>query len=69
MTEIISLNITGELKNNIDYFRGDIPRSKFIARSVEYYIKTIRKDHIKKEKNLGGNSGHTEPTKYTNGGF
>jgi hypothetical protein len=35
MSEIITLTITKELKEEIDLIRGDIPRSKFIVRLLE----------------------------------
>jgi hypothetical protein len=35
MTEIITLTISKELRDKIDLTRGDIPRSKFISRSLE----------------------------------
>jgi hypothetical protein len=35
MSEIITLTIKKELKEEIDSIRGDIPRSKFIARLLE----------------------------------
>jgi hypothetical protein len=35
MSEIVTLTITKELKDEIDSIRGDIPRSKFIVRLLE----------------------------------
>jgi hypothetical protein len=39
MTEIITLTISKELRDKIDLKRGDIPRSKFISRSLEAFFK------------------------------
>ncbi len=39
MTEIITLTISKELRDKIDLTRGDIPRSKFISRSLEAFFK------------------------------
>lgn len=38
MTEIITLTISKELRDKIDLTRGDIPRSKFISRSLETFF-------------------------------
>jgi metal-responsive CopG/Arc/MetJ family transcriptional regulator len=38
MNEIISFSISNELRRKIDAIRGDIPRSKFIARLIEAMI-------------------------------
>ncbi len=38
MKVLISYSIDSSLKRKLDKVRGDIPRSKFIARLVESYI-------------------------------
>jgi hypothetical protein len=35
MTETITFSISRELREKIDFARGDVPRSKFISRSLE----------------------------------
>ena len=39
MKEIISFYINSELKESIDYKRGDVPRSKYITKILEKFIK------------------------------
>jgi hypothetical protein len=38
MTETITFTISKELREKIDLTRGDIPRSKFISRSLEAFF-------------------------------
>lgn len=42
MTEIITLTMSKELRDKIDLTRGDVPRSKFIARSLEAFFRDRR---------------------------
>jgi hypothetical protein len=39
MTEVISFVIKRELREQIDTLRGDIPRSRFISRTLENALK------------------------------
>jgi hypothetical protein len=39
MTEIITLTISKELRDKIDLTRGDVPRSRFISRSLEAFFR------------------------------
>jgi hypothetical protein len=48
MTEIITLTISKELRQRIDLTRGDVPRSKFISRSLEAFFNSKGR---KKERN------------------
>ena len=69
MSEIISFSISRKLKNRIDLLRGDIPRSKFIIRSVESHIEDIRRFNGIKENSHNGNSGQTETIKNISGEY
>ena len=48
MTETITFTISKELREKIDLTRGDIPRSKFISRSLEAFFnnRTLTKEEL-----------------------
>ncbi len=46
MTEIITLSISRKLREEIDHFRGDVARSKFISQALEIAIKRRRRKLI-----------------------
>jgi hypothetical protein len=48
MTETITVTISKELREKIDLTRGDIPRSKFISRSLEAFFnnRTLTKEEL-----------------------
>lgn len=46
MKENISFTIKSEVKEHIDILRGDIPRSRFIVRLLESYIRKHGKDEM-----------------------
>jgi len=46
MKENISFTIKSDVKECIDALRGDIPRSRFIVRLLESYIRKHGKDGI-----------------------
>jgi hypothetical protein len=46
MTEIISLSISRELREEIDHLQGDVARSKFISQAIETAIKSRGKKLI-----------------------
>ena len=52
MKVLISYTIDSTLKRKLDKARGDIPRSRFIDRLVESYIKNkdLEMDHLNKIK-------------------
>ena len=49
MKEIISFTIRNELKERIDYLRGDIPRSRFMIRLMEMALSEIKDKDVKNE--------------------
>jgi hypothetical protein len=52
MTEIITLTISKELRDKIDLTRGDIPRSKFISRSLETFFRNRTQSEDRRPKIL-----------------